>query len=53
MASPKKPMLGIRRRDFITLLGGVARVWPIAVRARHERMRRIGVTGMLNTDWRQ
>jgi putative ABC transport system substrate-binding protein len=35
-------MLGIRRREFITLLGGAA-AWPLAAGALESRVRRVGM----------
>jgi putative ABC transport system substrate-binding protein len=40
----------MRRRDFISLLGGAVTVWPLAARAQSERVWRIGVLMSLAAD---
>ncbi len=41
----------MRRREFITLIGGAAASWPFVVRAQQpERVRRVGILNILGSD---
>jgi len=42
--------LAIRRRDFITLVGGAAAAWPVAAHAQQSRLRTVGFLHSLSPE---
>src|SRR4051794_18940895 len=45
-----KPEANMHRREFITLIGGTAAAWPLALRAQQAKVYRVGVLLLGNAD---